>query len=319
MTSRSADAERSANRPLALRHIEGNLAFTDTAAWAWFALPTQRWAFRADGERVNLIVDTATRLAAMAGRKLHLRVTSRPYPAAAWARSLDRRTPDPLPGIDGDTWSDHLIAAQQHVRASTMAEKEVYLGVQLSDRSGMATTAQRLLRRPTRSEVQRVDRDASLVAEAVTGPGLDGRAVTARELEWLLRRSLALGLPAPSALSPVDDERWDHEDLAEFTEGVVYEAEPFASTVRLRRRDPLSNGTQRHVSVLSVGRVDEIEIPDPAHEPWLVHADRLPFAVEWSIRLDVLDGEQALDAVQRKLLIVRDMQRHYREIGRAHV
>ncbi len=313
MGRRAGDRERAADRPLALRHIEGNLAFTDTAAWAWFALPTQRWAFRADGERVNLIVDTATRLAAMAGRKLHLRVTSRPYPAAAWARSLDRRTPDPLPGMDGDTWADHLISAQQHVRASTMAEKEVYLGVQLADRSGVSTTAQRLLRRPARGEVQRVDRDASLVAEAVTGPGLDGRTVTARELEWLLRRSLALGLPAPSALSPVDDDRWDHEDLAEFTESIVYEAEPFASTVRLRRRDPLSNGTQRHVSVLSVGRVDEIEIPDPAHEPWLVHADRLPFAVEWSIRLDVLDGEQALDAVQRKLLIVRDMQKHYRD------
>ena len=87
--------------------IEGNLAFTDTAAWAWFALPTQRWAFRADGERLNLIVDAATRLATFAGRKLHLRVTSRPYPAASWARALDARTPSPLPGVVGESWADH--------------------------------------------------------------------------------------------------------------------------------------------------------------------------------------------------------------------
>ena len=43
----------------------------------------------------------------------------------------------------------------------------------------------------------------------------------------------------------------------------------------------------------------------------MVHTDRLPFPVEWSVRLDVLDGETALNSVQRKLLVVRDMQRHY--------
>jgi hypothetical protein len=304
---------RATNLSLALRTIEGNLAFTDSAAWAWFALPTQRWAFRADGERLNLIIDTATRLSSLAGRRLHVRVTSRPYPAASWARALDARTPYPLPGVEGDTWSDHLVRAQQHVRASTMAEKEVYLGVQLSERSQVANATSRLLRRPARREVERVDKDASLVAEAIGGPGLDGRAVGARELEWLMRRSLGLGLPAPGALSPVDDGHWDTEDLHELTEGVVHEAEPFAPSVLVRRRDPNGAGVERHVSVLSVGRVDEIEVPDPAHEPWLVHVDRLPFAVEWSIRLDVLDGDQALDAVQRKLLIVRDMQRHYRD------
>lgn len=313
MGRRRSATSRAANLSLSLRSIEGNLAFTDTAAWAWFALPTQRWAFRADGERLNLIIDTATRLSSLAGRRLHLRVTSRPYPAASWARALDARTPDPIPGVEGNTWADHLVRAQQHVRASTMAEKEVYLGVQLSERSQVATATQRLLRRPTRSEVERVDKDASLVAESITGPGLEGRPVSHRELEWLLRRSLGIGLPAPGALSPVKDGRWETEDLHELTEGVVHEAEPFAPSVKISRRDPGGIGVERHVSVLSVGRVDEIEIPDPAHEPWLVQADRLPFPVEWSIRLDVLDGEQALDAVQRKLLIVRDMQRHYRD------
>jgi hypothetical protein len=311
--SSTETAVRAKNQSLTLRSIEGNLAFTDQAAWAWFALPTQRWAFRADGERLNLIIDTATRLSALAGRRLHMRVTSRPYPAASWARALDARTPDPLPGVEDNTWADHLVRAQQHVRASTMAEKEVYLGVQLSERSGLNTATARLLRRPTVGEVQRVDKDASLVMESITGAGLEGRPVTARELEWLLRRSLGLGLPAPGALSPVDDGRWETEDLHELTESVVHEAEPFAPTIKVRRRDPGGIGVERHVSVLTVGRVDEIEIPDPAHEPWLVHVDRLPFPVEWSIRLDVLDGDQALDAVQRKLLIVRDMQRHYRD------
>ena len=70
---------------------------------------------------------------------------------------------------------------------------------------------------------------------------------------------------------------------------------------------------ERHVAVLSVGRLEEIEAPDPGHEPWLAHTDRLPFPVEWSAQFDVLSGGEARQAIQRKLLVVRDMQRHYRE------
>src|SRR5262245_9950618 len=91
-----AGLRREARLPLALRRIDGNLAFGGGGAWAWFWVPTERWAFRPDGERSNLVVDLASRVAALAGRQLHLRVTSRPYPAAAWARALDQRTPEPL-------------------------------------------------------------------------------------------------------------------------------------------------------------------------------------------------------------------------------
>lgn len=49
--------------------------------------------------------------------------------------------------------------------------------------------------------------------------------------------------------------------------------------------------------------------------PWLAETDRLPFPVEWSMNLTVLDGDQAKKAVQRKLLVIRDMQKHYAEHG----
>jgi hypothetical protein len=311
--SKSRRAPRQTRLPLALRTIDGNLALTGTSAWAWFALPTQRWAFRADGERLNLVVDTASRLSALAGRQLHLRVTARPYPAASWARGLDERTPYPLAGVPGNEWGDHLVSVQRHLRAATMAEKEVYLGIRLSDRSGVVGLTDRLLRRPTTREVERLDRDAALVAETVAGPGLEGRPVRSRELEWLMRRSLALGLPAPGALSPVEDGRWETEDLFELTDGILTSADPFGPTVQVRRRNAGGNTVTRHVAVMSVGRVEELDVPEVAQDPWMVHTDRLPFPVEWSVRLDVLDGDQALDAVQRKLLVVRDMQRHYRE------
>ena len=65
---------------LALRNIEGNVCFTRHEAWAWFVLPTQPWAFRSDTQREQLLFGFGDALSWLAGHRLHLRVTSRPYP-----------------------------------------------------------------------------------------------------------------------------------------------------------------------------------------------------------------------------------------------
>ena len=317
MTARNRSgtaARRQARSPLALRRIEGNLTFGAGTVWAWFWVPTERWAFRPDGERSNLVVDLASRVAALSGRQLHLRITSRPYPAAAWARSLDQRTPQPLRTSTGASWADHLVRTQRHVRASTMADKEIYLGVRLGEAGGIGGGIGRLLGGRSRGPArERLERDAALVAETVAGAGLYARPAETAELEWLLHRSLGIGLPAPGSLSPVRDTTWETEDLFEISDSVAFEAEPFGQTVSITRRGGGRDPLVRHASVLTMGRVETVEVPETAQDPWLVQTDRLPFGVEWSIRLDVLDGEQALDAVARKLLVVRDMQRHYRE------
>ncbi len=130
-----------------------------------------------------------------------------------------------------------------------------------------------------------------------------------------MRRSIELGMPAPQELSPSEAEgRWDSGDLHELTENVSHEAGMLSDEVKVIGRGRLA-GLERWVSVLTVGRVDQIEIPDPAHVPWLAETDRLPFPVEWSMNLTVLDGDQAKKAVQRKLLVIRDMQKHYAEHG----
>ena len=313
-TRPEAGPRREARVPLALRRIDGNLTFGSGGTWAWFWVPTERWAFRPDGERSNLVVDLASRVAALAGRQVHLRVTSRPYPAAAWARGLDQRTPEPLLAATGPSWADHLVRTQQHVRASTMADKEIYLGVRLAEPGGIGGGISRILGGRSRGPARdRIDRDAALIAETVAGAGLYGRPVETPELEWLLHRSLGLGLPAPASLSPVRDATWEAEDLFEISDSVAFEADPFGQTVKIVRRGGAREPVVRHATVMTMGRVETVEVPETTQDPWLVQTDRLPFGVEWSIRLDVLDGQQALDAVARKLLVVRDMQRHYRE------
>jgi AAA-like domain len=310
--TRGDDTQKPDRARLTLRNIEDHLCFTNNQVWAWFVLPTQPWAFRSDRQRELLMYGVGDGLAWLAGHRLHLRVTSKPYPAAEWARRLHELTPEPLetPGVD--PWTEHMVTMQKHLRHQTMADKQVFLGVRLANRSTSHRLIAGLWRHPGNIEHARLLAKVEQLTETVSLPGLDGRPATAREMEWLVRRSMGIGLPAPTNLCAAEEPGWDTEDLHSFADAVDYAATPLGRTVQLTSRG-LGDPIERHVTVLSVGRLEEIEAPDPSHEPWLAHTDRLPFPVEWSCQMDVLSGGEARKAIQRKLLVVRDMQRHYAE------
>jgi len=310
MTRSTRDRVQTA--PLALKYVDNNLCFSSNEVWAWFRVPTQPWAFRSDLQREHMMFGFADALAWLAGYRLHLRVTSRPYPTAEWALNLHRLTRDPLstPGVE--PWSEHMVRMQHHLRDQTMSEKEVFLGVRLASRPLTHRLASATWRHPGNIEHARILPRLEQVTETVALPGLGGRPTTAPEMEWLLRRSVGLGLPAPAELAPLPLSEWSPDDLHSVTDRVDYHPEFLGRTVKVVGRGT-SRPVERHVAVLSVGRVEEIEAPDPGHEPWLAHTDHLPFPVEWSCRLDVLSGADARKAIQKKLLVVRDMQRHFGE------
>lgn len=104
--SSSRRAEEARRQSSALRHIDNNLAFTGDETWAWFVLPTQLWAFRSESQREQLMYGFGDALAWLAGHRLHLRITSRPYPTGQWDKRLDELTPRPLEGTP--SWSDHI-------------------------------------------------------------------------------------------------------------------------------------------------------------------------------------------------------------------
>lgn len=311
MFSRHPDDAAAVGR-LALRNIDDNICFTANEAWAWFVLPTQLWAFRSDSQREQLLLGFGDALSWLAGHRLHLRVTSRPYPTAEWARQLHRLTPAPLSAGSGPSWPDHMVAMQQHLRHQTMSDKEIYLGVRLRSRPASHRLMAAVTRKPSYVEHARLLPDIERITETVALPGLEGRPASAREMEWLIRRSIGLGMPSPADLDPSASPQWEREDLASFTDQVEYAAQPLGRTVKLISRGS-NRVVERHVAVMTVGRLEEIEAPDPSHEPWLAHTDRLPFPVEWSAQFDVLSGVEARRSIQHKLLVVRDMQRHFAE------
>ncbi|MFG1742227.1 ATP-binding protein [Micromonospora chalcea] len=308
--------DRDPSVELAITEIAGHLTFTPNTVTAWYWLPEVRWAFRPDAEREALLSAISEQYAGLAGFRLHLRRTTRPFPADEWARTIDAHTAAPLPDVPGTTgWADHLVAAQRHLMAVNHAEGQTYLGVTFARRSLGDSLTERLLRTFGRGtadgERRRLSRTVEQFDEVLGAFGMRGRRVTAPELEWLLYRSVALCMAPPGVLSPITNGRWERGDLLALTEQVERYRTPYGSTVKLVNR---MTGEERHVAVLAVGRMEPLEIPE-RHEPWLHFHERLPWPMELSTRVDILGPNDSFRNLEHRLRMIRSQQLDYAEHG----
>ncbi|MFE9954925.1 ATP-binding protein [Micromonospora sp. NPDC005299] len=308
--------DRDPSVELAVTEIAGHLTFTPNTVTAWYWLPEVRWAFRPDAEREALLSAISEQYAGLAGFRLHLRRTTRPFPADEWARTIDAHTAAPLPDVPGTTgWADHLVAAQRHLMAVNHAEGQTYLGVTFARRSLGDSLTERLLRTFGRGtadgERRRLGRTVEQFDEVLGAFGMRGRRVTAQELEWLLYRSVALCMAPPGVLSPITNGRWERGDLLALTEQVERYRTPYGSTVKLVNR---MTGEERHVAVLAVGRMEPLEIPE-RHEPWLHFHERLPWPMELSTRVDILGPGDSFRNLEHRLRMIRSQQLDYAEHG----
>ncbi|WP_285686037.1 ATP-binding protein [Actinoplanes sp. NBRC 103695] len=309
-------SDRDPSIELEISEIAGHLTFTQSTVTAWYWLPEVRWAFRPDAEREALLSAISEQYAGLAGFRLHLRRTTRPFPADEWARTVDSLTVRPLPDVSGATsWSDHLVAAQRHLLSVNHAEGQTYLGVTFARRSLGDTFSERILRMfgkgTSDGERRKLGRTVEQFDEVLNAFGMRGRRVTPQELEWLLFRSVALCMAPPGPLSPVTSGQWDSGDLLALTEQVERYRTPYGSTVKLVNR---MTGEERHVAVLSVGRMEPLEIPEK-HEPWMHFHERLPWPMELSSRIDILGSGSSFKNLEHRLRMIRSQQLDYAEHG----
>ena len=303
---------------IALRSIDGHLVRTGQDVYAWYRLAPQRWSFRSDSQRQDLIQAMAGQYAELQGRWMHLRVTARPYPIRMWAEAHVRNSVNRLPDTKAAlSFDDYMVGEQQQLLGRSMAEKEVYLGVQVQTRTVVDRAVERaapLLRRvfPTAvdAELMALDAEVEHLDQVIGTAGLEGCPVSAEEMSWLMHRSCSLGLPAPRNLPAVPGSSWEPEDLASFTDAADFHTEPYAPTLTVRGRTGSNAGTTRHLAVLTVGQMHGLVIPE-VDDPWMQHADRLPASVEWSARIYVRRPEEVAGELARQMNKVRSQVRHY--------
>ncbi len=127
------------------RSIDGHLLRTSQDVYAWYRLAPQRWSFRSDSQRQDLIAAIAGQYAELQGRWMHLRVTTRPYPIRMWAEAHVHNAVNRLPDTPGTlSFDDFMVGEQQQLMGRSMAEKEVYLGVQVQTRTVVDRAVERV-------------------------------------------------------------------------------------------------------------------------------------------------------------------------------
>ncbi|MFD9964857.1 ATP-binding protein [Amycolatopsis sp. NPDC058986] len=310
---------------IAVRSIDGHIVRTQTTVTAWYRLRPQRWEFRSDHDRTLLMQAIAGQYADLKGRWLHLRVTSRPYPISAWAEAHVRNVQHQLPDTPGAlTFDDYMVGEQMQLRGLGMSNKEVFLGVEVRRRKLTDTLVEQA--RPVLERVWPTLVDAELTAledevghidNVIGGEGLQGRPVSDREMHWLMTRSCQLGLPVRKDEATAGTGQWDEEDLAAFSAGADFFTEPYAPTVTVRGRAGRNAGVQRQVAVLTLGRMQDLIIPE-RDQPWMQLADTLPVPVEWSARFYIRHDDEVKAELDRNVDKVNSQYRHYtEEHGRA--
>lgn len=303
---------------IAARGIDGHLLRTADTVTAWYRLPSRPWSFRAHPGREDEIRRAAETYADLQGRWLHLRVTTRPCPADEWAaahaaNNPPENRPADVPGAP--TWTDYLAGEQAALAGRGMADKEVYLGVRVGARGPwdrLVDAAGPLLTRfaPRRADTEllALTEEVDRVDQLMAGPGFRARPVTAAEMRWLLHRSCALGLPAPTR-PPGGAHQWSPADLAAVTDPAVWHQEPYAPAVTVTGRAGQS-GQRRHVVILTVGTTGDQDIP-AVHEPWTLPGDRLAGGVEWSGHLYIQTPAEVIGRLRLQAGRVRSQVRHY--------
>ncbi|KGN31132.1 ATPase [Knoellia sinensis KCTC 19936] len=288
---------------MSLRRISGHCTVSSDRVYAWYRLAPQAWSFRPDGVREQLIRESADAHAQLAKRNLHVRVTTRPYPVSRWARAHNANAPAPLEG-----WRHHLMTDQLHLARRSMADKEVYFGVEIPAVRRVLHSLGAFVRSLSDHEVASLDKPIRETDEIMALSGMAGSPASPRELEWLLHRSVSLGLPAPLTLGAVEDDKWDPEDLGEFTDQVHWSSVPFGRAIAVQGEADGREVT-RYVCVMSVGRMTDLEIPPGV--PWMQRTDQLPFPVEWSARIQIEDPGKVGAAMRRNIQKIRAQKDHY--------
>lgn len=278
----------------------GNVTVTRSAVIAWFVAEPVSVSFRPDSDVEELIKSSAAGLAELVERRVFWRVTTRPYAVRQYAEATHDdalAAGDPLPG-----WVEFQRRDQEHMLGTSLSEKWVYLGVRIGSRRYQ----------DPRREVHELRETLLDISDKVTAYGLDARPAQPVDMEWLLRRSIGLGLPAPAIDGSVLGD-YDQDDLPELWEHARWSCEPWGRTVKVTGKAPSGVDVTRHVAILTMGRVGDMHIPEDPRGGWMQRTDRLPFPVEWMGTTDVLPSDKVVGKLRHQMDVILDQWKHYKE------
>lgn len=323
--------------PATKQIVRNLILLQDGRIMAGYRVGPERWDFTGDDSktaRMNRVADVFSHLTR---RDYIERVSTRPHPVQAWARSLDARTPNPTPDVHtcdmilpkGDllrgrcgceTWNSHLVRQQEVIARSGMDDKVVFRYFSL-----LPTVSKRfdlrkhlnayLAGEKPHAALLPVLEDEKRVHDVVQG-WTGTKRMSEFEQAWLRVRSLAPGMQ-PSGIRVADRKGWDETALPALASDIRWAEVPFGRAVTVTAIVDGKTITN-YVRTLTVSRLGDLHYPENGLPPWQVHAESaldasgVPFAVDWAIQGRLYAGEELESSVELELRKSQFLARDYR-------
>ncbi|MCZ1075234.1 ATP-binding protein [Rhodococcus sp. A5(2022)] len=329
-----ADRARKAVR-LQLVGVEGNITRTRTQSTAWFVQPPGPWNMRPVARQRRYIQNEALVLANLAEAGvtgLHRRLVRTPWPVRAWAQAHDGWA-EPIPDVPGAlSWSDYLRGQQHAMLWGNPTLKGRYWGIELPPRAtlavGLDTVSEWLLpvvEWPLLGRVARLVRawartaflneqktladHLATIERILSGQGVRAKPATAAQMDYLLLRSAALGLPLDAEGVISGGGNWEHSDVAALEDLTDLELTPGDGYTTVRGQVGGRDYTG-YAIVLTVGRMAPLPIPEKML-PWQVIGDSSGEPLEWSERLRLKTKSQTIRSLRRLTARIESQFDHY--------
>lgn len=290
-----------ADEKLELQATVGNLTVDKTEVYAWFTVTPVSHGFQPVRDIESAITSEAVAYSVLQNRRIKIRSTTRPYSVSEWAK--DTYDDAASTGTPAPAFGEYLMRSQEHMQRLNFSEKWVHLGVRLS-------TFRRYPHDPVR-EVAELRKPLREVTDALQGSSLDVEPCSREDMEWLLRRSVALGLRVPRIGAVAD---YTQDDVPELSAAATWTGEPLAGHITVTGTPPGESEEETAlVSVLTLGRLSEQAIPQEQQTGWMQRADRVGFPVEWCATVDIVPEQQTRSWVRARLDVIADQVTHYRD------
>lgn len=285
---------------LRLKETLGHITFDSTEVWAWYVVAGVSLGFSPIDEIESTINSDAVAYAALQGRRIRVRTSTRPYSVRQWAR--DTYDDAKAAGNPVDAFGNvYLPNTQRHMQAMSFSEKFVYLGVRISTYRSYSNDAPRELNH-LRSTIEGI-------GQGLATSSLRTTPATPEDMEWLIRRSVALGLPMPRIGAVANYER---EDIPELEAMAHWTGDPMRKHITVSGKVPgVDDELEMKVTVLTLGRLSDQAIPQQNQTGWMQRTDKLGFPVEWVATIDVVPEEKTQNWIRGRMDLIRDQMKHY--------
>lgn len=288
---------------LRLRATIGHVTFDETEVYAWYAITNVSNGFHPILSIEQAMAQDALAYAKLEGRRIKIRSTTRPYSVSQWAKDTyqDATAKGRVP-IDA-FGGPFLGRSQKHMQRLSFSEKWVYLGVRVS-------TFRQYSKDPLR-ELAKLRPIIDDITRELAVSSLRATPATNEDMEWLIRRSIALGVPMPRVGVAAD---YEHGDIPALDAAATWTGEALDKHISVTAQVPgAEDAITMKVAVLTLGRLSDQVIPQDQQTGWMQRTDRLGFPVEWMATIDVLSEAKTQSWIRSRMNIIRDQMKHYVE------